>query len=176
MGRKITINKVDLGQNRLFTLGHAMNQYDTWRKHPETENPSGLRTVMGFALPTWQRGLVWTEAQSISFIESVWRGLPLGTYSYNRASYKSPNDNLLIDGQQRLYAVERYISDHFPVFGLLWSELDKIDHRYFDMTPFGAFVTTTEDEAYLRSYYDLMNFSGTAHRDDERTNPTGGAL
>lgn len=69
----------------------------------------GRRTVMGFVLPSWQRGLVWTEAQKIAFIESAWRGVPIGTYTYNEAPIGSPLDYLLIDGQQRMNAIQEYI-------------------------------------------------------------------
>lgn len=138
-----------------------------WRN--AVPSPHGLRSVMGYYLPTWQRGLVWTEAQKIAFIESAWRGISLGTFTYNQAPEGSPFDNLLIDGQQRLYAVQCYLNDDFPVFGWHWSEVTIVDRRMWEMTTiFGSYVTETEDEDYLRGYYNLMNFGGTAHRETDR--------
>lgn len=58
-------NKVQLGQPRASTMGAPMMQLSTWQREP----PSAGRYVMGFRLPEWQRGLVWTKRQKISFIE-----------------------------------------------------------------------------------------------------------
>jgi uncharacterized protein with ParB-like and HNH nuclease domain len=69
----------------------------------KTPNPHGYRKVMGYFLPSWQRGLIWTEAQKIKLIESIWHGLNIGTYTFNRSkTFGGQFDNLLIDGQQRL--------------------------------------------------------------------------
>jgi hypothetical protein len=162
-------DRVNLGRAVMSTMALPMLQWSDWKTSPNVENPSGLRTIMGYALPTWQRGLVWSEVQDTAFVESAWRGIPLGTYTYNRASMGSPYDNLLIDGQQRLHAIERYLSDVFPVFGYLWSEVTQVDRRFWEMgTVFHSFVTETEDEDYLRNYYDLLNFGGVRHEEHQR--------
>jgi len=164
-------DRVNLGKQFATSMAHCMgvrrdfveNRYRDRRAH---------RAVMGFYLPEWQRGLVWTERQKVSFIESAWKGVYLGTYTYNQADIGSPYDHLLIDGQQRMNAIECYLDDHFPVFGWRWSEVTDADRRAWIMsTTFGSYMTETEDEAFLRSYYDLMNFGGTAHRENERAMP-----
>lgn len=160
-------SRIDLGRHLSSTMAHCMGQYRQWR-----EGKIDLatdRAVMGFALPSWQRGLVWSRQQKVAFIESAWRGVPLGTYTYNEAPIGSPLDYLLIDGQQRMSAIQAYIEDEFAVFGYRWSELPKIDGRRWSMTTlFSSYVTHTEDEEYLRGYYNLMNFGGTAHKESER--------
>lgn len=164
--------QVRLGQHMSATVGHALFRYKQWKEDPAEHNPADLRTVMGFPLPAWQRPLVWTDAQCIKFIESAWLGLPLGTYSYNQlTSYRDGRrlDGLLIDGQQRMWAIQQYIDGVYPVFGLRWPDLTKQEHREFEFSrSFGCFITATTDEAYLRSYYDLMNFGGTAHTAEQR--------
>lgn len=161
--------RLNLGQHHSFTIGHTMMVRERWNRNDYGVQRDGLRSVMGFNLPSWQRGLVWTDAQSISFIESAWRGINLGTYTYNQAGIGSPYDMLLIDGQQRMYALQRYLDDEFPVFGWHWSEVTESDRNAFDMgTIFAAYVTRSEDEAFLRSYYNLMNFGGVAHKESER--------
>lgn len=153
---------VNLGQSYSFLIGHIF----TWR---ETEDDfENEPKIMGFRIPSWQRPLVWTREQEIKFIESAWLGLPLGTYSYNQGKYKSPFDNLLIDGQQRMMAIQRYLNDEFKVFGYCWCETSKVDKRSFQMRHFHAYVTQTEDESYLKNYYNLMNFGGTVHKEGER--------
>jgi len=140
-----------------------------WRED-KTPNNHGYRTVMGYFMPTWQRGLVWTEAQQVKLIESAWLGLNIGTYTFNRSrNHGGPLDNLLIDGQQRLWAIQRYLSDEFPVFGCKWSEVTDADRRSFEFSRhFSSYITQSDDEEYLRSYYNTMNFGGTAHKEDER--------
>jgi hypothetical protein len=130
--------------------------------------PSGVRTVMGYQLPVWQRPLVWTDVQNSAFVESLWKGIPCGTWTMNRFYDDPALDDLLIDGQQRMNALERYLDDQFPVAGYHWSEVTKVDGRFFDMIIFPSYITESADEEYLKSYYDLMNFGGTAHTADQR--------
>lgn len=161
--------RVRLGNPMQSTMSQPIYHYNHWKENPEEANPTGRRTVMGYVLPDWQRGLVWSKDQMISFVESAWRGIPLGTYSFNQGPIGSEYDNLLIDGQQRLYAIQCYIEDQFPVFGHYWSEVTKVDGRFFGTsTHFGCYITSTEDEQYLRNYYNLMNFGGTSHKNGDR--------
>lgn len=161
--------RASLGQHIMSTMAFPMRYHRDWKDDPTCINPHGLRTVMGFCLPTWQRGFVWSEAQKIAFIESAWRGLNLGTFTYNIAPIGHPLDNLLIDGQQRMHAIEWYLNDQFPVFGYRWSETTDVDKRFWSMsTIFASYRTDTTDENYLRGYYDMTNFGGTPHAATER--------
>ena len=161
--------RVKLGDHYASPMSAPMAQWRLWKERPREVNPHGLRVVMGYCLPPWQRPLVWTDAQKIAFIESAWRGVSIGTYTYNQAGIGSPYDSLLIDGQQRMSAIEGYLNDEFPVLGWRWSEVTVVDRRVWEMTiHFNSYVTKTEDEDYLRNYYNLMNFGGTAHKEIER--------
>lgn len=161
--------RLNFGRVSTTTMAHPMGQWKRWKKDPTGENPHGLRTVMGYCLPTWQRGLVWTRSQQVAFLESAWRGVDIGTYTYNQVQIGSRMDNLLIDGQQRLHAIECYLNNEFPVFGWKWSEVTYVDERHWSMTTiFRSYITNSEDEYYLRGYYDLMNFGGTPHAESER--------
>lgn len=157
---------IELGHSFPGTLRRVMLQRSEFDL--EFDNPTGLRTVMGFALPEWQRGLVWTDEQKVKFVESAWLGLPLGTYTVNTLREFGPLNNLLIDGQQRMSAIQAYLDDEIEVFGARWSDVDADDKRRFAGMKFGVYETHSNDEAYLRSYYDLMNFGGTAHAPAER--------
>ena len=153
--------KLDLGRSAMTAISHPLDNYRKWIEDGRPQRAE--RMVMGYRLPEWQRGLVWTDTQSVKLIESVWLGLNIGTYSYNR-SYDDPTvDDLLLDGQQRLWAIEQYINNVFPVFGHTYDELPRVDKRRFDLGAFHCYITDTQDESYLKSYYDLMNFGGTAH-------------
>lgn len=159
--------RIDLGRQYSSTMAACMGQYRDWRDGKVDTH--GRRTVMGYVLPDWQRGLVWTKVQKVSFIESAWLGISIGTYTYNQAGIGSKSDHLLIDGQQRMSAIQDYLEDEFEVFGCKWSEVSERDERRWGMTTiFASYVTSTEDEDYLRGYYNLMNFGGTAHKESEQ--------
>jgi hypothetical protein len=169
MGDRKMPNRINLGSLATSTMAAPMGRKRDWLENQYGDKRSDLRVVMGYYLPAWQRGLVWTERQKIAFIESAWKGVSLGTYTYNQAEIGSPYDNLLIDGQQRLHAIECYLNNEFPVFGWRWSEVTIVDRRVWEMTTvFASYITSTEDEAYLKGYYNLMNFGGTAHQPHER--------
>lgn len=160
--------KIELGEQLSTTMDMPMMNAQNFVERG-SKNPHGLRVVMGYFLPKWQRPLVWTEAQDIAFIESAWRGIPLGTYSFNMLFDGSEIDMILIDGQQRMNAIQRYLNDEFPVFGYRWSEVTEVDQRVWGMqVGFACYRCRTRDEEYLRSYYNLMNFGGTAHKESER--------
>lgn len=161
-------DKVKLGQHMASVMCQPIYQW----KDKDVPNPFGYRTVMGYFLPPWQRGLVWSDEQKVRLIESLWLGLNIGTYTFNRSKFGTQYDNLLIDGQQRMWAIQCYLEDQFPVFGYRWSEVTEVDRRGFEFTAhFHCYITNSDDEAYLRSYYDMMNFGGTAHKESERATP-----
>lgn len=160
---------IDYGRASSGVIGAITSKVQDF--DPRYDNPTGGRTVMGFAVPTWQRPLVWSDEQKIKFIESAWMGLGLGTYTVNNLTnlheMTHPLNNLLIDGQQRISALEAYLNDEIEVFGAKWSEVDPVDKRRFKTTKFSSYETASTDEAYLRGYYDLMNFGGTQHTLDQ---------
>lgn len=125
----------------------------------------GERRLGNFVLPPFQRPAVWSEAQKIRFIESIWNGLPLGAYIVNRiiVPLDNPYDNYLLDGQQRITAILDYVADAFPVLGQRWSELTKQDQTQFGMTPMSYLETQIGDLDELREIYDRLAYGGTAH-------------
>ena len=159
-------SRMSLGDHMQSTMMTPMRHWE----HDATPNNHGYRKVMGYFLPTWQRGLVWTPEQQIKLLESAWLGLNIGTYTFNRSNiYGGPLDNILIDGQQRMWAIECYLRDEFSVFGYRWSEVTESDRRSFSMSRhFSCYITKSEDEMYLRGYYNTMNFGGVAHFESER--------
>jgi len=123
--------------------------------------------LLGYRLPPFQRPLVWTQEQKIRFVESAWLGFSLGTWCANKMETRHPTkahpfDRWLIDGQQRLSALDEYWDDGFPVFGHVWSGLTRLDRRRFESRTFPVLQTHLNDENALRELYDRMNFGGTA--------------
>jgi len=169
MTERLMPPKLDLGEYVQTSMRNPMVRYEEHLEgHSDFPNPKGLRTIMGFPVPEWQRDLVWTRAQSIRFLESVWKGIPIGTFSFYQNHAEPELDGLLIDGQQRLHAIQQYLEDEFPVFGYRWSELTVVDQREFKTRHFPSYTVKDGGEQELRDYYNLLNFGGTAHTEDQR--------
>jgi hypothetical protein len=162
LNNKLMPARLDLGQHMASCIGQPIFEWEGGKYL------TGGRHVMGYNLPAWQRPFVWTRAQSVRLIESIWLGLNIGTYTFNRSHENPAFDNLLIDGQQRLVSIQAYLSDGFAVFGHRWSELPRAEQREFEGRHFHCFITKSTDEEYLRGYYDMMNFGGVAHKESER--------
>ena len=84
----------------------------------------------------------------------------------------SEHDRTLLDGPQRLRALERYWADELAVRGedgneYFWSELDSQEQAQFLRATMGwqeSYYSTDEE---LREAYNRHNFGGTAHRPDQ---------
>ncbi|KWT98010.1 MULTISPECIES: DUF262 domain-containing protein [unclassified Variovorax] len=145
--------------------------------------PWASRFVLGYPLPDWQRALVWSGEQKARFITSLWLDIDVGTYLVNdMADYiEEPGKPLfarkftdvLLDGQQRLSALEDYLLNKLAVPDVngqpcRWEELGKVERRLFCNKTFGCSFVRSWDEATLRQIYDLRSFGGTPHLESER--------
>lgn len=135
------------------------------------------RRVLGFKIPEWQRPEVWSEAQCVAFIESVWMGSHIGAFMVN--SVLEPHlDQVLVDGQQRLRALERYWNDEFPLCGddgraWYWSDLICDEQAHMDRIHFPWMEVRYGDDAILRDVYNRHNFGGSPHLETERALDAG---
>lgn len=162
----MTNRKIPTSWFRATTLSTTMAFLDN-AEHKRRLAPltTEERPLGWFVLPPFQRPPVWTCEQQIRFLESVWMGLPIGVFVYNRTNnMNSPYDGWLLDGQQRVTSVYAYMNDEFPVFGHLFSELTEVDIRIWKMSvSFPAMETHIEDEDELREVYDRLAYGGTPH-------------
>lgn len=152
--------------------------------HDETamraEYPWADRFVMGLPLPPWQRPLRWSDEQSARFITSIWKGLPIGSYQLVNMDFDPESQvvhrrfsNCVMDGQQRLHAIERYMRSELAVpdaqgVPTRWDELDPREQRRFGNRVFERTLCPMKPEAELRQVYDDLNFGGTPHLESER--------
>ena len=150
--------------------------------------PWASRFVMGLPLPSWQRGHTWSREQDIRFIQSIWAGVDIGTYMVNDLCSAVPgvngkhehyreNSDILLDGQQRLTALQSYVLNEFPISDVtgkprFWQDLPLIERRRFSGTHFARASVRSWDEVELRRAYDLRAFGGTAHTEEERALPS----
>lgn len=164
--------RIDRGNHFGTTIYSLKNQMEECEKDPDTFNPTRTKTVLGFPIPSWQRPLVWTTAQRIKLIESIWYGYDIGTYTYCAPKFLSEDVSgtsfLLIDGQQRMDAIQRYWQDEFDVFGLFWSEVPHAEQRRFYGEKFPSYEMEGGSEQELKDAYNRMNFGGVNHTEDQR--------
>jgi len=148
-----------------FDIGAALDTTKRDRDLPY-QSWSG-EYLFSFKLPYFQRGFVWTERQCVRFIESAWLGFSLGSYMVNELDWVGrfipEADGFLIDGQQRLTAIQKYVNDEFRVFDQLWSELTVVEKRRFKGTQFNQMRVYIKDMAKLEDLYERLNFGGTPH-------------
>lgn len=124
------------------------------------------RRLGAFILPPFQRPSVWTEKQSVRFIESIWLHLPLASYVLNyddqhRLGY--PCADWLLDGQQRWTAIIDYVNDRLVVFHLAFSELQKREQRKFMNHPFPCIQTRNLTPQQCQDVYERLAYGGTNH-------------
>ena len=154
-------NPVNLGVPQMTFMSFAVHGSEDVVTDTKLTN-CPYRTVLGWILPEYQRGFVWSEAQQVKLIESIWRGIPIGYWAivYDLGD---PQDGLLIDGQQRLTTIARYISGYFPVYGAYWDDLSVVYQRRFMKTHFPHYAIKGATPDQVREYYELLNFGGTPH-------------
>ena len=147
----------------------------------------GQEQLGHYYLPPFQRPSVWTETQAVRLIESVHLGISIGGIVVSDCgnTIRVPNGDgttreqfpetadWLIDGQQRMRALRRYLSDDLTVFRgkpyeHRWSDLSKRQQRRFNGVSMGYTILEPTSREDLAKLYDLLNFGGTKHVDDQR--------
>ena len=130
---------------------------------------AGERQLGPYVLPPFQRPPVWSMAQQILLIESLWNRLPVGSYVLNQtASASGDCDGWLLDGQQRITAILAYGRGDFPVFGYRFPDLPKVDRMALWMTPIGVYFTSMESKAECQEVYRRLAYGGTPHKPQEQ--------
>ena len=168
-----------------LTIGELVGRLELFDEEGGDMYPWATRFAMGYPVPSFQRQLVWTSEQKVRFISSIWAGIDLGSYLVNN-TYSFENgpsgkffrsmSEALLDGQQRLTAIEDYLRGTLAVpdaQGVLrqWTDLGKVERRRFCATTFVRSTVRSFDESLLRKAYDVRAFGGTAHTEDERASP-----
>lgn len=168
----------------VYELIHRLESFSKEEPEYRARYPWATRFVLGYPLPSWQRPAVWTADQKVRFITSLWLDVDVGTYLVNDVcEYEKVGGQLtdrmvefsdvLLDGQQRLTALEEYLLSQFAVpdgagVPVYWNELSQVERRFFGNKSFNRSVVHCWDEAELRRIYDLRSFGGTAHTPDQR--------
>ncbi len=174
------------GQFAEVKLHHLYFQLQESRTKPDYKTYAGPgEWVCGYLLPPFQRPSVWTVEDNIRFIDSARRCVNIGEFTVNQ-TFGNPNaqtymdgdrevyvgDMWLLDGQQRLRALQGFFDSEFPVHGMFWKDLPEEDRAGFLRTvKFPYWETAFTDEDSAAEYYDLRNFSGVRHAEEHRARP-----
>ena len=126
----------------------------------------GERRLGAFILPPFQRPPVWTRDQQVRLIESIWNGLPIGAYVHNQV-IGFPFDQWLLDGQQRVTAILRYMLGDFPVFGWRFTDLPRAERLGFELTPVAQLQTRLTSKEDCQDVYNRLAYGGTSHAPQE---------
>lgn len=162
-------------------IGQAMqmpmaNLRMQWARLEEIHAESGYtgKRVLGIKVPHFQRSDdKWELSQKVAFIESVYLGMSLGTYMVNSTPLNPALDMILLDGLQRLTALQQYWEGEFGVAGEdgivhFWGDLTQDEKAHFDRISFAWIDTEYTKEEEAVEAYNRHNFGGTAHTDAER--------
>ncbi|MBI6885859.1 DUF262 domain-containing protein [Pseudomonas putida] len=147
-----------------------------WKNRDEILAKQGYtgRSILGIKVPYWQRSNdKWSLAQKVAFINSIFAGATIGTYMVNTTPANDDLDQILLDGLQRLSAVQEYWEGKFAVPGedgqpYFWADLTPGEQAHFDRIPFPWIDTNYSTEADCIDAYNRHNFGGIAHDESER--------
>lgn len=105
------------------SYSHPISDIRDWNKNSRLE-----------LQPEFQRNEVWSEAAQIMLIDTILRGIPIPKI-YIKSTIKDDDNTyrIVIDGQQRLTAILKFVNDDLklkspyngPLLGKVFSELDE---------------------------------------------------
>jgi hypothetical protein len=121
--------------------------------------------------PDFQRAHVWTEDKQIAFMEYLFRGGQVSNrllFNYPRwmSSGSTTDVMVLVDGKQRLEAMNKFKTNKLPIFGHTIDEWEdgEIACRRVQITVFINDLVTRKE--LLKWYIDL-NSGGVVHTNEE---------
>ncbi|KSQ21715.1 hypothetical protein APB26_32560 [Pseudomonas aeruginosa] len=146
-----------------------------WEGTPVRTTVPAERQLLNLVLPPWQRPFVWSAEQQIRYVEGIFLGLGTGTYVVNGREYDGDENvhmsGWLIDGQQRITSISRFIKGDLAIFDdLRYSDLSIADRRRrFDNVVFPCIELEYQpDEERLIELYLRLAFGGVAHTEADR--------
>lgn len=120
--------------------------------------------------PEFQREHVWTREQQMRYVEFVLRGGQSGRDILTNCpgwmkQTTSMGPYVLVDGKQRLQAVQLFLTDKLPAFGSLRSAYT--DSMRLHLPSFRWHVNSLETQAQVLAWYLENNAGGTPHTEKE---------
>lgn len=155
-----------------YSVHVGWDYLDRWlAQHDEYTGQDKGPGMMVELNPEFQRGHVWTEAQQIAYIEyRLQGGLAANQLFWNCPGWQKLSGKYgplqLVDGLQRLTAVQLFMSNKIPAFGHTLSEYtdkpDRVRNAVFVMS-----VNDLDNYADVLQWYIDLNTGGVVHANDE---------
>jgi len=127
--------------------------------------------------PDFQRGHVWNLEQKEKFIKYIIRGGKTNPIYFNSPEFGGydiePNCDLsseivIVDGKQRLNAIQEFLDNKVKVFGYLLNEFSLEDQRKLKLRTSVTFsVNRLQTRKELLTWYLEMNEGHIAHSQEE---------
>lgn len=115
--------------------------------------------------PDFQRGYVWTKKQKIAFVEWGLQGGESGMNIYTNhphwMDFTNKGEFVLLDGKQRISAVQDFLGNKIKVFGHYYNEYE--DKVYYGTPHFLFNVLTLKTRKDILEWYITFNSGGTVH-------------
>lgn len=129
---------------------------------------SGKLTIQ----PEYQRNYLYSEAKmEEGVIESVLKGYPLGLIYFNKVD---KNKYEVLDGQQRITSLGRFLTDKFPIFDLngkpqYYNKMPADMKKKISETPLIIYICEGE-ESEIKDWFRIINISGIELKPQEISN------
>jgi len=120
--------------------------------------------------PDYQRGYVWNEKQRVEYIEYILKGGVSGRDIFWNAKNWQGEGEMgileLVDGKQRLNAVQMFLEDKLPIFGgNLFSDFEDRPNR--QNARFKFHINNLPSKVEVVDWYLGMNTSGSIHTEKD---------
>jgi len=83
--------------------------------------------------PDYQRELVWNESQKVALIDSIYKNIDIGKFTFIKRKY-DPNDHFhleVLDGKQRIKAILDFYECRIKYKGFTFNEMNWRDQYHF---------------------------------------------
>lgn len=118
--------------------------------------------------PDYQRGNVWTLAQKVALIDSIFKNIDIGKFTIIRRRWKDDIDYLyeILDGKQRTIAISEFFEGRFTYQGMRYQDLHPSDQNHFKnyAISYAEINPLTNEQKYR--YFLKLNTSGQPHEEE----------
>lgn len=118
--------------------------------------------------PPYQRPLVWSNTDKQLLLDSIFDNIDIGNFVLIEKDYNDPNFNWengvfyeILDGKQRMSAIQEFYEDRFVYNGYRFSELSIKDKNYFMTYPIRfTSIKDPKDINKILEYFVRLNTFG----------------
>lgn len=115
--------------------------------------------------PDYQRGNVWTGAQKVALIDSIFKNVDIGKFTIIRRRFDEELEHLyeVLDGKQRTIAIAEFFEGRYKYKGKTFYELHPKDQFHFKnyAISYAEIEPLTNEQKYR--YFLKLNTTGQPH-------------